>query len=300
MIAAPSSGVEVSPQCDARWMFKRLVAMVLISAILISPGRAGTLVHAKAADSAAELPESSPSSPPLETDDPGTPGRQGYEINFIVNCDKANSSRSCQTGVDAAFGLGDKAQLRISKSIVEERIAGDAALNGLGPTDIGIKYRFYAQEGWQLGIFPSIDLDDGARRREADGTPIEREGQSIYLPIIVSKDVPIAGQVFTLVGNAAWRQNLEHPGNDAIFVSLAVGRAIDEASRLMAETVSECNSHWQQCRNDVRVGYAHAILNPISDKYQTSFFGSLGVGRNSDKQLHTTILFGISVAKKPE
>jgi hypothetical protein len=279
---------------------KRLVATALMSAILISPGRAETLVAAKAAESAAELPESSPSSPPLETDDPGTPGRQGYEINFIVNCDRANSSRSCQSGVDAAFGLGDKAQLRISKSIVEERIAGEAALNGLGPTDIGIKYRFYDKEDWKLGIFPSIDLDDGARQREADGTSIEREGRSIYLPIIVSKDMSIAGHAFTLVGNAAWRQNLEHPANDAIFVSLAVGRAIDEASRLMAEAVSECNSHWQQCRDDVRVGYIHAVLNPLSNKYQTSFFGSLGVGRNADRQLHETILFGISVAKKPE
>lgn len=117
---------------------KRLVA-ILLSAILISPE---TFVHAKAADLAAEVPESSPSSPPLETDDPGTPGRHGYEINFIVNCDRANSNRSCQTGVDAAFGLGDKAQLRISKYLLDERIAGEAALNGLGPTDIGIKYRF--------------------------------------------------------------------------------------------------------------------------------------------------------------
>lgn len=64
---------------------KRLVA-ILLSAILISPE---TFVHAKAADLAAEVPESSPSSPPLETDDPGTPGRHGYEINFIVNCDRA-------------------------------------------------------------------------------------------------------------------------------------------------------------------------------------------------------------------
>lgn len=173
-------------------------------------------------------------------------------------------------------------------------------MNGLGPTDIGIKYRFYEKDGWRLGIFPSVDFDDGARRHEADGTPIEREGRSIYLPIIVSNEIPIGGQVFTFVGNAAWRQNLEHPANDATFVSLAGGRAIDQASRLMAETVNECNSHWRQCRHDVRLGYVHAILNPFSDKYETSFFGSLGVGRNADKQFHETILFGISVAKKPE
>ena len=43
-----------------------------------------------------EAPETSPSSPPLTTDDPGTPGESGIEINLITNCDNTDFMSSCE------------------------------------------------------------------------------------------------------------------------------------------------------------------------------------------------------------
>jgi hypothetical protein len=274
---------------------KRAVALLLL--VLALPARAETPTG-DAKDSAAPAPaESSPSSPPLATDDPGTPGRGGYELNFITSCDHAASDRSCAAGIDAAFGIGNNAQFRISKSSVRESTAGDAPLHGVGPTDVGIKYRFYDDKRWRFATFPSIDLDDGTRRRRSDGAPVEREGRSVYLPLIISREFASPLGAITVVGNLAWRSNLAHSANDSTLTSLAVGTALAESSRVMTEVVSECDAQWQQCRRDVRVGFVRALFETAARTYQTSLFGSIGIGRDASGEMHRTVLVGLSVAR---
>ncbi|MEO5970100.1 MAG: hypothetical protein ABIQ95_09245, partial [Bdellovibrionia bacterium] len=119
-----------------------------------------------------EAPESSPSSPPLATDDPGTPGTDRYEINSIVDCDFAQGSRGCEEGIDAAFGLGEKIQFRISKYYAEDKTDGEHSHVGFGATDMGIKDRFYDRDGLQLAVFPSLQLNDESQLRNSDGTKI--------------------------------------------------------------------------------------------------------------------------------
>jgi hypothetical protein len=165
---------------------------------------------------------------------------------------------------------------------------------------VGIKYRFYENERWRLATFPSFDLDDGTRRRRSDGSPIEREGRSIYLPLIVSREFATSRGAITVVGNLAWRGNLEHSANDSTFTSLAVGTALDESARVMTEVASECDTHWHQCGHDVRVGFVRALFESGARTYRTSLFGAVGIGRGSDGETHRTVLVGLSIARAPQ
>lgn len=239
--------------------------------------------------------ENSPSSPPLATDDPGTPGKNGFELNVISDCDHTSNSHACDSGLDFAMGVGETAQVRISKFYQKSSASGEPSMNGVGATDIGIKYRFYDNNGVQLATFPSYQLNDAKRQIDLDGKEIESEGRSVYLPIIVSKEVGL----FTVVANAGYRKNLDHAENNSVFTSVAIGHGVSETSRLMTEISSEKIVNGAR-RTDVRVGWVKVIFPNSASKYQTSLFTSLGrsVGPTDDGRVHYTITAGISFARK--
>lgn len=243
-----------------------------------------------------ERPESSPSSPPLDTDDPGTPGTNGYEINFILNCDKSKDSRGCEAGIDAAFGIGESIQIRISKSRVQNSPTGEPTMNGYGTTDLGVKYRFYDKNGLAIAVFPSYRFNDGTRFQGNDGQPIEPDGRSIYLPLIISKEV---GH-YTIVVNLAAERNLDYSDKNAVFSSIAIGRALNYTTRVMAEVASERSTSFLNRETTMRVGIVKVF--PIANsRYQVSWFGSIGrtIGTADDGQVHIKALTGFSFSRKP-
>ena len=217
-----------------------------------------------------ERAESSPSSPPLATDDPGTPGKNGYELSLISTCDRSHGQRACETGIDLPIGIGDKIQLRFSKSRTSDKTSGQPGVAGYGATDVGIKWRFYDKNGLQIAVFPSFKLNDATRQKNPDGTLAESDGRSVYLPLIISKDI---GEKYTVVANVAYRANLDYSNKSSVFTSVAVGRSFSQSSRGMVEVTSEATS--ESRRTDVRIGWVKVLFPKGSGKYQTSFFTSL-------------------------
>ena len=242
--------------------------------------------------------ENSPASPPLATDDPGTPGKNGFEINIIGNCDHSSNQQDCEAGLDAAFGIGDKAQIRISRSYQKSSAQGEKTLKGMGATDIGVKYRFYDNNGVQFATFPSYQLNDAKRQVDIAGNQIESEGRSVYLPIIVSKDIGS----YTVVANGGYRKNLDHAENNSVFTSVAIGHGLTVSSRVMAEIASEKVVHDGVRRTDVRVGWVKVIFPDSASKYQTSLFTSIGrsVGPTDDGRVHYSIMAGLSFSRKAD
>src|SRR5207253_10780567 len=58
-------------------------------------------------------PETSPQSPPLDVDDPGTPGCNKWEINLLTNGDFTKGERKLEIPLlDINYGIGDNLQLK--------------------------------------------------------------------------------------------------------------------------------------------------------------------------------------------
>jgi hypothetical protein len=241
--------------------------------------------------------ESSPSSPPMATDDPGTPGRHGFETSVISNCDRSSGHVACDNGIDLPIGIGDTVQLRFSKSVTSDTVSGEPTARGYGATDVGVKWRFHDKNGLQIAVFPSYKFDDATKQMNPDGTPVESDGRSIYLPLIVSKDI---GQRYTVVANVGYRSNFDYPEKSSVFTSAALGRSLSPSSRAMVEVASEATR--DDRRTDVRIGWVKVLFPKKSGRYQTSFFTSLGrsVGKTDDGKVHTTVLFGLNVTKKAD
>ena len=91
-----------------------------------------TTVAAEAGE--AEAPESAVSSPPMEMDDPGTPGREGLEVNLVGTLVRVGLGRSSESLLDANYGIGDRIQLKYERPYLTEREPGIHSQHGLGAT----------------------------------------------------------------------------------------------------------------------------------------------------------------------
>src|SRR3954463_9470128 len=58
-------------------------------------------------------PDATPQSPPLNVDDPATPGCNKWEVNFVVDGDLARSGNEYELPLlDINYGIGDNLQLK--------------------------------------------------------------------------------------------------------------------------------------------------------------------------------------------
>ena len=241
--------------------------------------------------------ESAPSSPPLTTDDTGTPGPNGVEINLLMDCDRSKAAKGCERLVDANYGIGDKIQIKIERDYGVERNEDGVVTRGLGPTEFGVKYRFYDKNGLSAAIYPQITIDNSKKHSSDPSAEIEREGNTVYIPVIISKEL---GK-YTVVTNTGYRHSYKSSEDDAIIAGVAIARALDERSRIMGEIYSERDRNLHNRRTDVRVGYVR-IVSPKSSKYEISAFVSAGhsLGQTEDGFGHTTLQFGLSLVRKPK
>lgn len=238
-----------------------------------------------------DLPDSNPSSPPLETDDPGTPGPYGIEVNLIENLELFSNNKNNAVAIDANFGIGEYLQLRFSKEQLQETQPGTDTFSGYGPSSLAIKWRFLDNNSLKLAVYPSYQLNDATLRPGVD-----KKGASLYFPLIISKTFGLS----TVVLNIGATKNFDNPDERSSFYSVAVGRACSETSRCFGEVASEKTNNNQQI--DLRVGFVKELFPNEKSNYETGLFGSVGhsVGWTEDQLDHTKILFGISIAKKPK
>jgi hypothetical protein len=249
---------------------------------------------------AEEAPESAVSSPPMGMDDPGTPGRYGVEVNFVGSWLRAGAARNAEELLDANYGIGDRIQLKYERPYVSEGEVGSHAQRGMGPTELGVKWRFVDSHGWAAAVYPQYQFDDGFVLKDADGAPEETEGRSVYLPVLLSKSVH---ERYTIGLNLGFRRNLDHRGDDANF-AVGAGRAVGETQRVLAEVYSERDRDLNNRQTDVRVGYVLALFPKRFEKSHFEFpaYASVGhsVGRIEAGERARTVTLGVSVIRKPE
>lgn len=109
--------------------------------------------------------------PTLLTEDPGTPGPGGWEINLGL----AGESRPGETAfagpiVDLNHGIGPAVQLKYEMAWLWFRPAGVARMDGPGNSLAGLKWRFWDDKtaGRAASMFPQFEFrtpgSDAARR----------------------------------------------------------------------------------------------------------------------------------------
>jgi hypothetical protein len=166
--------------------------------------------------------------PPLETDDPDTPGPGRWEVNVSSTLEKRRDTREWTPLLDLNYGVGERVQLKLKPRYVvldEPRLSERA---GLGNIQAGVKWRFLDEKrhSFAMSIYPQVDLNPPGN---SDARGLVEEGADFLLPMQVAKSF---GQM-RLYGEVGydWR---EHRRGGWLF-GLAFEYPLDATFRLTGE-----------------------------------------------------------------
>jgi len=281
------------------WMVGRTVlARLLCVAVAMGSVTLSRQAAAAAPAEPEEAPESAVSSPPMEMDDPGTPGPRGIELNFVGTLVRLGPGHSSEGLLDANFGIGDRIQLKYERPYVTEHASGTSFQAGLGATEIGVKWRFIDSHGLEIATYPNYQFDDGFTLKDEEGNPEESEGRSAYLPLLISEHL---GHLYSLAANYGYRHNLDGRGDDNN-IALGLGRAVGDG-RILAEVFSERDENFHNRQTDARVGVAFLPFPKTFEhsSFEAPVFASLGhsIGKTEEGEKSTSFVFGVSLIRKP-
>ena len=165
----------------------------------------------------------------MQTDDPGTPGNNNWEINVAYTADQRTGGDTYGTPIlDLNYGVGSSIQLKYQVSYALQSTNGSPLESGLGKSLAGVKWRFYQNDKYQLNIstYPQLEFNnptDSVRRGLAD------PGTRFLLPFEITKNVR------GLELNAEVGTWFSRNGVDGHVLGFAVGRQMTRSLELLAE-----------------------------------------------------------------
>ena len=100
------------------------------------------------------------SSPPLLSNDPGTPGPGNWEINILTSLERSNVDEEWQIPLfDINYGVGDRSQFTVSTPFVIGHEKGTEVRRAFDGMQTGFKYRFVDNSTtiWSnFSVFPNV------------------------------------------------------------------------------------------------------------------------------------------------
>lgn len=168
-------------------------------------------------------------SPPLITDDPGTPGDGHWEINLGVSTEKRPGSRLSELPLlDLNYGIGDRLQLKYEVPYLRLTEDGAPTESGFGNSAFGVKWRFYdaGEKGLSVSVYPQVEFNTPGTNSDDKG--LVESGTAFVLPFQFEREV---GPV-TLI----WQVGREfRSGGDAWFYGISAGHHFTENMEVAVE-----------------------------------------------------------------
>jgi hypothetical protein len=168
--------------------------------------------------------------PPMQTDDPGTPGNNNWEINVASTVARTKDFNAYGVPIlDINYGAGPRIQLKYQVSYLFQSTDGGPLETGLGKSLAGVKWRFYENDKYKLNIstYPQLEFNnpnDSVKRGLAD------PGTRFLLPFEVTKEV---GPLELDLEVGTWF--LKDSGVDGHVLGFAIGHQTTKSLELLAE-----------------------------------------------------------------
>jgi len=196
-------------------------------------------------------------SPPLITDDPGTPGNGHWEINVGFSTDHRPGERVTEAPLlDLNYGIGETWQLKyeipyLVQNVDEERVSG------FGNSAIGVKWRFLdtGEKGWAASIYPQLEFNNPGSSSDARG--LAKSGTAFLLPIQIERD--LGGVIL----NFQLGRECHHDG-DSWFYGVAVTRLLSDKVDLAVELAGSAKSSFDRSALTVNVGLVVDVNEQMS------------------------------------
>lgn len=167
--------------------------------------------------------------PPLITDDPDTPGDGRWEVNLPITLEQSRDQRTYEAPLlDINYGLGERTQLKFEVPWVVLDRRDNGTTEGLGNSEIGVKYRFLDEDrhGMSMSIYPQLEFNNPT---SSDERGLADEGVRLKLPVQMTRS---AGP-FELYLEAGYE--FVEADEDEWLYGVATGYPVNDQLELLAE-----------------------------------------------------------------
>ena len=185
-----------------------------------------------------EAVEMTVGSPPMQSDDTGTPGPGNWEINLGMYGDLTGGERLFDfPTIDINYGYGESVQFAFTLPVVFTQQAQPEA-NGimrkvdgwtLGQSQVGVKYRFYDDKemGLSFALYPQIQF-----RTPGAGKSVPGGNTVLAVPMLATWEF----ERVSVTANAGIEAAA---GKHFTFASVGIGTRLTDRVALLAEVVGE-------------------------------------------------------------
>ena len=208
---------------------------------------------------------------PLQTNDPGTPGRNGFEVNLFnsIRLTRNEFTQSLPV-LNINYGRVDNDQWKISIPVIQVDPEPGASHWGVGDIQLGWKYRFLEEEdyGFMASIYPQPLLPTGNH-----DIGLGNGNWEAFLPVSVAKH--FLDERLFVYGEAAYNVVFDDPRQDTAFFGLAAELEITKKTILVAEIADIVTIRSDRPDEPFfNLGFTHHFNDRIA--LQTAFGRSLG------------------------
>lgn len=180
-------------------------------------------------------PETTPGAPPLDIDDPNTPGCNGWEVNIVTSGDLGKAMSFETPLFDINYGIGDNIQLKVEAPI--QFIHSDGVTrSGVGAAEVGIKHRFFADESrdMTIAVYPQLEFGIPGTAAADDGSPI------LKVPVLLSTKVGETSKGDVMItANVAYNMATSADSHDYIAAAFGIGFPLTSSIAMMVESTTE-------------------------------------------------------------
>ena len=228
--------------------------------------------------------------PPYYTNDPGTPGKNNWEINLgYMPFFFSGQSVSHTPDVDINFGWGDRIQLTYEDAWLRVQNQPTPAKYGMGQDQLGLKWRFYdgGEEGMAFSVFPQLSVNNPNHAVQRGITP---PGASLIIPLEFRKKF---GPIDV---NAEAGYNLVHLGPDGWLTGLVVGHDFTKRLELDAEFYATGTFHPVFAQPTLDIGVRYKMHRP----FILLLMAGRGVEPARSNQPYFVGYFGVQILLPPK
>jgi len=209
--------------------------------------------------------------PPFRTDDPEPVELGHWEVyGFSAGTHVQGDTAGTLPGLEVNYGALPNLQLHVVAPIAFDRPEGSGTRFGYGDTELGVKYRFVAEDedGWrpQIGIFPLLEAPTGDAHRNL-GAGHARE----FFPLWLQKNF---GRWLTYGGGGYW--NNPGGGNKNYwFFGWLLQRQVTDDLALGGEIFHQTAD---TVGGESSTGFNLGGIYDFSDQYHLLFSAGRGIG----------------------
>ena len=224
------------------------------------------------------LPLLQAGSPPMITDDPGTPGDGHWEFNFGVSAEKRPGSQVSELPlIDLNYGIGDRLQLKYEVPYIRFSEDGTSSMSGFGNSAFGLKWRFFdaGENGLSMSVYPQLEFNNPGSSSDDKG--LVEKGTVFVLPFQFEREV--GG--FTFISQIGREF---HSDDDTYYYGCSVGHQVGEKVGLTVELAGAADTGLHRSQLIANIG----LVLDLSES--TAVMLSVGRELHNDEEPDATFI----------